>query len=380
VITGKDLLSRHGIIEAAGVSRQAGARMARLQTLRITCAPGLEGLLAEELTSFGFAKLTPSEGAVQVAAPLSAIPQLHRSRIGSRVWLTIARANVHNKAQLAAMMGSVRWGKYRVFGEPLQTKLAAVRSALWHSEMVDEVMRAEIDPSSGDEEGGTRLLLRIDRDRATLRLDCSGNGLHRRGYRVKSGSAPLREDLAAGCLAALAWTPAEALLDPCCGTGTFVIEAARIAFDRPPRSDWAFTAWPCFRSIETEAAPVPGSLEVVPLIFGSDSDPRAVDSATLNAEKAGVLTGVELLHDRAQDRYLDGLPAQGLALFNPPYGVRIHGSVIGTVRRRLAEKRPDWRMAVLWPSDREAPWPDAQQVLSFRSGGLGVTLWGGPVR
>jgi putative N6-adenine-specific DNA methylase len=353
--------------------------MARLQTLRITCAPGLEGLLAAELSGFGFTKLTSSEGAVQVAAPLSAIPSLHRSRIGSRVWLTIARGSVHNKAQLAQMMGTVRWGKYRVAGEPLKTKLAAVRSALWHSELVDEVMREAIDSSAPDAEGGTGLLLRIDRDRATLRLDCSGHGLHRRGYRIKSGTAPLREDLAAACLAALEWTPSEALLDPCCGTGTFIIEAAQIAFARPPRGDWAHLGWPSFRSIEKASAASQGPLEVVPLIFGSDSDPRALEAATENAERAGVLTGIELLHDRAQDRTLDGLPESGLALLNPPYGLRMHGSVVAIVRRRLAETKPGWRMAVLWPSDREPPWHGARAALQFRSGGSGVTLWTGPV-
>jgi 23S rRNA G2445 N2-methylase RlmL len=170
------------------------------------------------------------------------------------------------------------------------------------------------------------LRLRLHEDIATLLLDAAGEPLDRRGYRVEGATAPVREQLAAACVLASGWDGRGPVLDPMCGSGTLLVEAAWIALGRPPgclREHWAFTRFPgfdptAFAAIRAEPLPVPGP-EV--RLYGSDRDPVAVRAARANLAHAGLADRAQLRRAEAQE----GEPpiGPGLVLLNPPYGQRM---------------------------------------------------------
>jgi putative N6-adenine-specific DNA methylase len=196
------------------------------------------------------------------------------------------------------------------------------------------------------------LRLRLHDDVATLLLDAAGEPLDRRGYRVESTAAPVREQLAAACVLAAGWNGEGPVLDPMCGSGTLLIEAGWIALGRSPaslRERWAFTRFPsfdptAFAAIRAEPLPAPG-LGV--RLHGSDRDPAAIRAARANLARAG-------LAERAQLRRGDAAevappPGPGLVLVNPPYGKRVgeeaaQWPALGDLLKRRFQ---GWRAAVL---------------------------------
>ncbi|MEB3308037.1 MAG: methyltransferase [Cyanobacteriota bacterium] len=170
---------------------------------------------------------------------------------------------------------------------------------------------------------------------ASLSLDGSGNSLHRRGYRVATGRAPLKENLAAGLIALSGWDGSVPLVDPMCGSGTLLIEAVCGVLKRAPgllrrEKRFAVQNWPDFdpalweqelqSARRLEAGSLAGGIPLAPVI-GSDVDPQAISLAQANAEAAGV---AEFMEWRTRDVLELVPPSQpGLVVTNPPYGVRI---------------------------------------------------------
>lgn len=197
----------------------------------------------------------------------------------------------------------------------------------------------------------------ILRDRVTLTLDATGDGLHKRGYRPEAGVAPLRETLAAALIQLSYWNRDRLLVDPCCGTGTIPIEAAMIARNIAPGLNRGFSSegWPQIpKTIWTEARKEARDLRGKPLsmrIWGSDIDPRAIELARKNAKDAGV----------AEDITFSVKPAGQLALTqeyaclvtNPPYGERMGDrDAVDALNRDLgaiARSHPTWSTYVLTP-------------------------------
>ncbi|HVT19338.1 MAG TPA: hypothetical protein VHQ90_24555 [Thermoanaerobaculia bacterium] len=182
------------------------------------------------------------------------------------------------------------------------------------------------------------LRLRLHADRATLLLDTSGEPLDRRGYRVRSTAAPVREQLAAACVLASDWNGQGPVVDPMCGSATLLIEAAWVALGIAPgrlRESWAFERLPgfapaAFAAIQAEPLPVPGP-EV--RLFGNDRSAEALRAARANLARAG-LEGRSVLRrgEAAEFAPADGLDGgPGLVLVNPPYG------------ERVAADAPSWR-------------------------------------
>lgn len=175
------------------------------------------------------------------------------------------------------------------------------------------------------------ILVRGHEDHFTFSVDASGERLHRRGARVEIGAAPLRETLAAGLLALAGWDPSVPLVDPMCGAGTIVIEAALQALDRAPGIDRAFgdgfaiDGWPLFSagSASTEAAALRDEARgriraALPApIVGSDHDARAIESAQRNADRAEVGAALTLASRDITDARPPG-PNPGLVIANPP--------------------------------------------------------------
>ena len=199
-------------------------------------------------------------------------------------------------------------------------------------------------------------MVRLFRDRCTISADASGALLHRRGYRLATAKAPLRETLAAAMLAAIGWDGSVPLIDPLCGSGTIPIEAALRARRIPPGLGRTFAcmAWPGFdaaawasvvgaaREAMLPRAPAP--------ILGSDRDAGAVEAAGANAARAGVED--DIVWSRAAISAMRPPPGPGWIVTNPPYGVRVGErrrlrdlfAQLGNVARRCC---PGWSLAFL---------------------------------
>ncbi|HEY6322313.1 MAG TPA: hypothetical protein VJA16_12215, partial [Thermoanaerobaculia bacterium] len=221
--------------------------------------------------------------------------------------------------------------------------------------------RADVDRESPE----LQLRLRLHRDRATLLLDTSGEPLDRRGYRVLSTTAPVRETLAAACVLAAGWDGRGAVVDPMCGSGTLLMEAGWVALGIPPGwlrqarqpeeggTAWAFERLPgfdpaAFAEVRAEPLPVPGP--GVRLV-GNDRSPEALRAARANLERAGLQQRAQLTRGEAADCRPPagrGL-SPGLVVINPPYGERAatgagHWRELGSL---LKHHFQGWRAAVL---------------------------------
>jgi len=201
------------------------------------------------------------------------------------------------------------------------------------------------------------LLARLDENRCTLSLDASGALLHRRGYRLATGRAPLRESLACAVLALAGWRPGLPLLDPMCGAGTFAIEAARQGLGIAPgvERSFAFQRWRTFDTVRwaglVAAAEAYRRTTLAAPIHGSDRDPRAVVAARANAARAGVATVVTF--DTGDLFNLTPTGPAGVVVLNPPYGRRIGGGDATLYRRLgdlLRDRLPGYRYAVVCPT------------------------------
>ena len=194
----------------------------------------------------------------------------------------------------------------------------------------------------------------IRNDQVTVSLDASGEPLSRRGYRTWNGEAPLRETLAAALVLQSGWHPWEPLYDPCCGTGTILIEAAFIALGRAPglTRHFAMERWPCapidaLNDIRREARLrfEEGSKRALN-IAGSDIDPEAIELAGRHLKQAGLAGRIELNVCDMREVNLGG--EAGTFIANPPYGERLDNArAAHAVARQLGalqERHPGWRL------------------------------------
>jgi putative N6-adenine-specific DNA methylase len=243
------------------------------------------------------------------------------------------------------------------------------------------------------------LQVRIVDDQATLSLDAGGELLHRRGWRTEAGRAPMRENLAACLLALAEWDGTDALYDPCCGSGTILIEGALLAAGRPPFAgrNFACDEWPPAappRGAKRPAQPGPpagrarlpgrAAAPVAPpaapanrvVIAGSDHHGPTVQVALQNARRAGVRIDVRPLE-------LDDIqpPAVvGTVVSNLPWGERLGervGGVYTAFGRVLRERFQSWRVVFVTSDNRLARRVDerVECLVRFKNGGIPVGVW-----
>jgi putative N6-adenine-specific DNA methylase len=229
-----------------------------------------------------------------------------------------------------------------------------------------------------------QILVRLQNNQCTVSLDTSGELLHRRGYRLATAKAPLRETLACAVLTLCGWQPEMPLLDPLCGAGTFAIEAARWALGVPPGWDrtFAFQSWPAFdaevwQAVRDEAAATRRTALPSP-ITASDRDPGAVRVARDNAARAGVADLVTVDPSDFFDLRPESHP--GLVVVNAPYGRRVGHGDLRTLYRRLGRHLRDhyrgWHYGVLCGNATlaRATGLASQRRLSLLHGGRHVPL------
>ena len=341
-----------------------------------TCPKGLEYLLRDELTALG-AEAREALAGVHFEGELrhAYLACLH-SRLASRVLMPLAEFDAADADALYAGASAIDWSRHFAPDVTLAIDAGVSKSAITHSRYAAQRVkdaiadqcreRFGIRPQIEIEHPAIRLNLRLHRDRATLSLDLSGEPLHRRGWRRDQGEAPLKENLAAAMLLRARWpevyTAGGALLDPMCGSGTLLIEAAWMAANVAAglrRERFGFLAWRGHDAAlwqrlhdEAETRAQEGLRALRDGFFGGDAAPLMIEVAKKNAQSAGVAGFVQLQrHDVAHLQRPEGFE-RGLLITNPPYGERMGEekevrALYRTLGERLRTNFTGWRAAVL---------------------------------
>ena len=302
------------------------------------CPRGLEAVLAGELAELGAGEIAAAEGGVGFsgALPVAYAVNLH-SRIASRVLWQVGAGQYRSEDDVYRGVNALDWPLLFDGALTIRVNVAAVRSPLNSLDFITlrikdavcDKFRSQtgVRPSVDTAQPDVRIHAFLETERFTVYLDTSGDPLFKRGARQIAGEAPLRENLAAGILKLSGWTPDLPLLDPMCGSGTFLIEALQIALGVPPgnRRSFAFEKLRSFdqdewKRIQAAAAaqPVPNPS---PAIFGSDLYGEALKLARVNLAAAGFTDMASL--KQANMLEISAPAAEGVLVANPPYGVRI---------------------------------------------------------
>ena len=349
----------------------------RLSLFAVT-PPGLEDLTRAELFALGINHPRPVPGGVEFEGFLSHLYKINLwSRTASRVLVRLGEFQAVAFDELRRKAAALPWEKFLRPGQPVNVRATCHKSKLYHSDAVAERVVSAIQDHLGQESKiepqrrrdrkeekenlasfapsrlNSEVIIRIDHDHCTVSLNSSGAHLHQRGYRLQTAKAPLRETLAAALLLHANYDPAQPLLDPFCGSGTFAIEAALMARNIAPGLNrrFAFIDWLNFdtqewgEQLKNARAAINDSR---PIIIASDRDEGAIAAAQANAERAGTAGSVQF-----SVRPLSAIeppPAPGLLISNLPYGNRLGDDVrnlyaqLGKVAK---EKCPGWRVGII---------------------------------
>ncbi|MFD2925765.1 THUMP domain-containing class I SAM-dependent RNA methyltransferase [Halobacillus naozhouensis] len=312
--------------------------MSQNVTLIATAAMGLEAIVAREVRALGYEEVQVENGRVVFTAPESAIPRANLwLRTADRVKLLVGRFKVFSFDELFEKTKALPWeafisedGEFPVVGKSVKSKLYSVPDcqSIVKKAIVERLKQkygvASILKETGD---FYRVEIAIHKDEALLTLDTSGSGLHKRGYRVGQGEAPLKETLAAALIQITNWHPNEPFVDPFCGSGTIAIEAALIGqniapgFNREFASEnWDFIPqrhWDQAFEEAEDFAKYDQPLDIT----GSDISHDMIQISQNNAIEAGLGDLVEW----KQMQVKDFRPKQenGYVVSNPPYGERM---------------------------------------------------------
>jgi putative N6-adenine-specific DNA methylase len=306
-----------------------------------SCPRGLEQVLAAELAALGARGIDAVDGGAGFTGDRAQCYAVNlESRVASRVLWQVGQARYGSEQDIFDAARALPWPRLFDVGRTIRVNVSAIRSPVRSLEFVtlrvkDAVCdvfreqrgsRPDVDTQAPD----VRIHAFLTRDQATFYLDTSGEALFKRGWRAAGGEAPLRENLAAGILRIAGWTPPTPLLDPMCGSGTFLVEAAMMALDVAPGLDRPFGferldqhdagLW---RTLRDKARARRRPAAKLP-IYGSDKSGTALGMARENLAVLGLAEAVEL----KQMDVLDGGPpaAGGILVMNPPYGERVGAS------------------------------------------------------
>jgi 23S rRNA (guanine2445-N2)-methyltransferase / 23S rRNA (guanine2069-N7)-methyltransferase len=313
------------------------------QYLAVT-SNGLENLLVEELTKLGISNAKPVQAGVRFKASNE---QIYRcclwSRLASRFVRVLSEFTCNDDMDLYLATSSVNWVNQFHSSKKFVVDFNGTNREIRNSQYgAMKVKDAVVDcfekkslprPSISKDHADLRIHVRLHRDKAILGVDMVGGGLHQRGYRPASGKAPLRETLAAAIILRSGWTADKPLLDPMCGSGTLLIEAAMMAANMAPgvkREKWGFESLEDFEpdlwaEVKSEASVQArrGVNKIDTKFYGFDNDARVIQTARDNARRAGVDSLIEFKEgDAAQVLRPEGFE-EGVIVSNPPYGERL---------------------------------------------------------
>lgn len=308
-----------------------------------TTALCMETLLAQELREMGAEDVKEVKAGVLFHGPLEiGYRACLWSRIANRILLPLKTFPAETPDQLYAGVRSIHWSDHLTPENTLAVDFSSLRSKITHTHfgalkvkdaIVDQFrtiqgVRPSVDPIRPD----IRINVYLSQDRATVSLDLSGDSLHRRGYREEGSKAPLKENLAAAILASAKWPREEgvALLDPMCGSGTLLIEAAMKVANHAPglkRNYYGFLKWqehvPALwnRLLQEANDVIIRDKKKFPKIVGYDEDFRSVRVALTNVEKAGFQGRIHV--EKRELAQVERIAEKGILVTNPPYGERL---------------------------------------------------------
>ncbi|MCA8976297.1 MAG: class I SAM-dependent RNA methyltransferase [Planctomycetes bacterium] len=370
-----------------------------------SCQPGLESLVAAELSALGAAP-RPLAGGVAFAADATMIMRAaHWLGCASHVLVRLAEFPCRALGELERKAARLPWSDWLRRDVPLAMRATTKGSRVYHTDAVVErvgnAITAALGPmpraTAGGEAGDAdhdpddraQLMVRFRNDVCAISLDATTTPLHRRGYRLAAAKAPLREDLAHALVLASGFEDGQALLDPFCGSGTIAIEAAALAAGlapgrlRPPpllhTALFDADAWQQVLQLGRAArsnAP----------IAAADRDAGAIEMARANAERAGVGDKIEFsctafsAHPWLQP---NGAPGRGVVVTNPPFGRRVARDnsllhLYQSLGHRIDELGAGWRATLLAHDVRLARRTGLELSVAFttKHGGLSVTALG----
>lgn len=342
----------------------------------VSCPPGVADLTAAELRNCGATQTREFKLGVQAEGSLEvAYRACLWSRTASRVLMPLGTFPAATQDQLYEGIASIDWQQHISPTGTLAIDFGGASSGITHTHfgalktkdaIVDQFRdRTGERPSVQLDQPDVRVDVRLDRDRATVSLDLSGDSLHRRAYRARGVAAPLKENLAAAVLLRCGWPAiAEAggeLVDPMCGSGTLPIEAAWMALDVAPgllRSYFGFIRWrghdrALWERLTQEARDRREAAATKKVTLrGYDADPAAVRAAIENVERAKLRGVVHIERRDLEQLTRESEAATGLVVTNPPYGERIGEqgqlqALYQTLGAKLREHFEGWKAAVL---------------------------------
>ncbi|EOC1471400.1 bifunctional 23S rRNA (guanine(2069)-N(7))-methyltransferase RlmK/23S rRNA (guanine(2445)-N(2))-methyltransferase RlmL [Cronobacter turicensis] len=316
-----------------------------MNALFASTARGLEELLKTELENLGAQECQVVQGGVHFQGDAALVYQsLMWSRLASRILLPLGECAVYSDLDLYLGVQAIDWTSIFAPDATFAVHFSGLNDTIRNSQygamkvkdaIVDAFTRKNLPRPSVDRElPDLRINVWLNKDTASIAIDLSGEGLHQRGYRDRTGQAPIKENLAAAIVMRSGWEPGTPLLDPMCGSGTLLIEAAMVATDRAPglhRTHWGFNGWAqhdesVWKEVKTEAQVRArrGLSEYASRFYGSDNDPRVIERARTNARRAGL---ADIIAFSAQDvaNLTNPLPEgpTGTVISNPPYGERL---------------------------------------------------------
>ncbi len=302
-----------------------------------TAAFGIESVVADEVKALGFENVVVENGKVEFDADEKGICMANLwLRCADRVFIKISEFKATSFEALFQGVKKIEWEKYIPADGEFPVNAKSVKSQLFSLSDIQAISKkAAVDrlrtayKIDWFQETGVKvpILVSILKDQVTVMVDTSGEGLHRRGYREHGNEAPLRETLAAALVKLSRWNPKIPLVDPMCGSGTILIEAAMIGRNIAPGLNRKFVSeqWPImpegvWKEVRTEAYNAVNH-EVEMNIQGYDCDPRSIKQAAINSDLAGL---DEDIHFQVRDvAEFSTKVKYGYVITNPPYGERL---------------------------------------------------------
>lgn len=313
---------------------------------------GLEDLLLDEVVKLGGLQPEKLNRAVKCTGDLSVVYRLnYLSRLALKVLIPIYTFDAHDELEFYNGVKSFDWTKvFRVdqtfaidgfinqgFTSHSQYIALKAKDAIVDRFRASYNRRPDVDPTDPD----IQLNVHVFKDNCSISLDSSGESLHKRGYRIKTGLAPINEVLAAGLIQLAGWDKITPFYDPMCGSGTILIEAAMLAMDRPAgfyRHRFCFENWvdhdpALWRQIKSEAMRNESAPQTQ--IVGSDIAPQSISSARQNILNAGLGSKIRLAIKDISEFIPQFTP--GTVIMNPPYGERIQTDDIIALYKKIGD-------------------------------------------
>lgn len=359
-----------------------------MNSLFASTARGLEELLKTELEALGASQCKVAQGGVYFQADDRVMYQsLLWSRLASRILLPLNDFDVYSDLDLYLGVQAIDWSEIFSVDYTFVVHFTGTNEEIRNSQygalkvkdaIVDSFVR-KLDqrPDVARQEADIRINVYLNKERASVALDLSGDSLHIRGYRDLAGQAPLKETLAAAIISRSGWQKNTPMVDPMCGSGTLLIEAAMIAADRAPglyRQHWGFNAWlkhnpELWREVVTEAQVRfrQGLKDTTSRFYGFDIDKRVLDMARANARRAGLQDLITFNHgDAAALENPVKTDIKGTIISNPPYGERLESepaliALHSQFGRVVKARFPGWRLSIFSAS------PELLSCLQLRS-------------